>query len=472
MRLLGAIRLSNLTDETTSPERQREQINGYANLHGHTVIDITQDLDVSGATSPFEREFLGPWLTEPDKINKWDGICVTKLDLLTRSLRDFDDFREWCDTHGKVVLSVAESLDLSTPIGRMFANLLAMFAEFERERMGERRREAAAKIAEQGGWDGGLVPFGYRAERNGKGWKLVLDEKYAPIVQRMADDLLAGRGGLRAIARWLNAEDIPTTFELSRIRYGKPKRGDRWATSSVRSILQNPRLTEPPTILDYLTWSNVQEAMEVAKGDRTSGPRPTRMLLRIVYCDVCGGILHGFSNNNGVYYICENKRPISGERCPARLIPADELEQAFDDVVIDGYGHAPHLELVKTQGRSYKVQIDKTERAIRTLDLDDPEYDAKVAVLRTERARLKGLQTEQAAEEWKDDGRTISDVWPTLDKPQKRAYALERRWRFYAHRDADGEILLTGEGGSLLPDIESLQRLRVPSRRAAGRAYL
>jgi hypothetical protein len=344
----------------------------------------------------------------------------------------------------------------------MFANLLAMFAEFERERQGERRREAAIRIAEQGNWGGGLIPFGKRAERNGNAWRLVLDDEYARIVRRMATDIIAGRS-LRDVARWLNAEGVPTSNDLSRIRYGGQAKNAAWAPSSVKSILRNSALTEPPAVLDYSVWNDVQKALDKVKGDRTSGPRPTRMLLRIVYCGVCGGVLHGFSNANGVYYICENRRPVSGERCPSRLIPASDLEKVIDDVVADAYGSVPHKEPVTTRGRSYKTQINKVERDLRNLDQDDPEYDAKHDALRAERKRLHDLQkrdVEQATAGWQEDGRLVRDLWPTLDKVGKRAYLLERHWRFYARRAEDGLIEVTGEGGELMGDIEALSAVR------------
>ena len=64
MRLLPAIRLSLVTDSTTSPERQLEKIQQYARLGDHELIPITEadyDLDVSGAVSPFDRPGLGRW---------------------------------------------------------------------------------------------------------------------------------------------------------------------------------------------------------------------------------------------------------------------------------------------------------------------------------------------------------------------------------------------------------------------------
>ena len=89
--LATAIRLSIWDDSSTSPERQIEKIQNYARLGDHELVPISEseyDLDVSGAVSPWERPGLGPWLKE-DRLSMWDGICVAKLDRLTRTLIDF-----------------------------------------------------------------------------------------------------------------------------------------------------------------------------------------------------------------------------------------------------------------------------------------------------------------------------------------------------------------------------------------------
>jgi len=87
-RVLGAVRLSRLTDETTSPERQREDITLWAKLYGHTVTHITVDTDVSGSLPATLRPELGPWLTEPDKVAQWDILVSSKLDRISWSVRD------------------------------------------------------------------------------------------------------------------------------------------------------------------------------------------------------------------------------------------------------------------------------------------------------------------------------------------------------------------------------------------------
>src|SRR5258708_18300286 len=92
MRLLGVVRLSDITDETTSPERQLDKITTYAHLHDHEIAGVAQDLDVSGAVPPDRRPQLGPWLK---RLDEWDAVIVAKFDRLSRSVRDFAKFCSW-----------------------------------------------------------------------------------------------------------------------------------------------------------------------------------------------------------------------------------------------------------------------------------------------------------------------------------------------------------------------------------------
>ena len=67
-RVLGVRRLSHDTDASTSIERQGESIDHWAKTHGHTVVAMTQDTDVSGSVAPQDRDDLGPWLTDRAKL--------------------------------------------------------------------------------------------------------------------------------------------------------------------------------------------------------------------------------------------------------------------------------------------------------------------------------------------------------------------------------------------------------------------
>ena len=288
LRGIGARRLSNDTDESTSLKRQEEQIDAQAVAKDIDLIATPEDSDTSGAISPFDRKELGPWLTDPELIEQWDVLIVAKLDRLSRSIIDFGTLLKWCQDHGKTIISVAESLDFGTAAGRMFANLLIMFAQFERERMSERRSEAAAKLRKMAHWNGGTVNFGnmpvcichgQRECKKASGWELTPDPAVMPIVEHMAEMAISGSSG-GAIARWLNAEEVPT-----------PQGGTIWRPTSVLAVLRNPvlrgcvtqtqpngsgqRYAEPKiirnddgtpvrrtSILDDETWFKLQAALD------------------------------------------------------------------------------------------------------------------------------------------------------------------------------------------------------------------
>jgi hypothetical protein len=67
LRALIEIRLSNETEESTSPERQREQDEAYCGIKGWDIVHVCRDLDVSRAVSPFDRGDLGKWLTASER---------------------------------------------------------------------------------------------------------------------------------------------------------------------------------------------------------------------------------------------------------------------------------------------------------------------------------------------------------------------------------------------------------------------
>ena len=151
-RVLGARRLSHDTDASTSNERQGEAITGWAKLKDHTVVALTDDTDVSGAVSPFDRDDLGPWL-RPPRLHQWDVLVVAKLDRVSRSLVDFANLLTWCQEHGKVLVTVAKGLDFGTPAGQ-FIGKIVIFAEWERQTMRERRADAARKLYADAGFNG------------------------------------------------------------------------------------------------------------------------------------------------------------------------------------------------------------------------------------------------------------------------------------------------------------------------------
>ena len=90
-----------------------------------------------------------------------DVIVVYKVDRLTRSLADFAKLVELFDQHSVSFVSVTQSFNTTSSMGRLTLNVLLSFAQFEREVIGERVRDKIAASKRKGLWVGGPIPLGY-----------------------------------------------------------------------------------------------------------------------------------------------------------------------------------------------------------------------------------------------------------------------------------------------------------------------
>ncbi len=143
-RLIASIRLSKDKDTTNSPATQHADIEEWVAEHPGNRIDYwTEDMDVSGDTPMADRPGIGPFLAE-DRLGDWDGIIGYRMDRLFRNQLDFLLWvRDLGDVHGKVVIDVEDGTDTSTPAGRRTLNDRVQAADYERQRMVERRSKAA-----------------------------------------------------------------------------------------------------------------------------------------------------------------------------------------------------------------------------------------------------------------------------------------------------------------------------------------
>jgi len=135
MRVLGRVRLSRLTEESTSAARQREIIEQWAKANDHEIVGWAEDVDVSGSVDPFDTPQLGGWLRRPDE---WDILCAWKLDRVGRRAIPLNKLFGWTLENRKVLVCVSDNIDLSTWVGRLVANVIAGVAEGELEAIRER----------------------------------------------------------------------------------------------------------------------------------------------------------------------------------------------------------------------------------------------------------------------------------------------------------------------------------------------
>ena len=132
-----------------------------------------------------------------------DVIVVYKIDRLSRSLMDFAKLVETFEAHRVTFVSVTQSFNTTTSMGRLTLNILLSFAQFEREVIGERIRDKVAASKARGMWMGGKVPLGYDVANR----KLVINAVEAVRVRRVFELFVETGSGVETVRR-LQAEGV------------------------------------------------------------------------------------------------------------------------------------------------------------------------------------------------------------------------------------------------------------------------
>ncbi|MCA3385469.1 MAG: recombinase family protein [Roseomonas sp.] len=192
--------------EFNSLDAQREACEAYiASQRSEGWAAIREPYDdggVSGGT--LERPALQRLLADVEA-GLIDVIVVYKIDRLSRSLMDFARLVEIFDRNQVTFVSVTQSFNTTTSMGRLTLNILLSFAQFEREVIGERIRDKVAASRKRGMWMGGYVPLGYDVRDR----KLIINEAEAATV-RMIFKRFVAIGSATKLAKALVAESVRT----------------------------------------------------------------------------------------------------------------------------------------------------------------------------------------------------------------------------------------------------------------------
>jgi len=264
-----------------------------------------------------------------------DVVVVYKVDRLTRSLTDFARIVEAFDARNASFVSVTQSFNTTTSMGRLTLNVLLSFAQFEREVTGERIRDKIAASKKKGMWMGGFVPMGYAA--NGR--SLSIAETEAAVIRRIFERFLA-LGSVRDLKAELDREGITTRPFVS--ASNNRSWGNRpFSIGHLRSILQNPIYVgevrhkherypaQHPAIIEREQFDRVQALI-------SSRARRHRMRIGAEHINLLSGMLfdqHGqkftsaHSSKQGIryrYYVFVDR---SSPSAPCHRIPAGDIER-------------------------------------------------------------------------------------------------------------------------------------------------
>src|ERR671917_1222973 len=164
--------------ERETIELQEEFLGQYCALYDFEVAEIYKDDGVSG-TIPLHERPEGRRLLEDASAGKFDAVLVYKLDRLGRTLLVMVDAHDRLQEAGVALRSATEPIDTSTPSGRLIFQMLASFAEYDRENIAERTR-AGLHRSLRNRRHGGTIPYGYNLAPDGS---FVIVEKEADIVR-------------------------------------------------------------------------------------------------------------------------------------------------------------------------------------------------------------------------------------------------------------------------------------------------
>ena len=153
---------AGLEQDFNSLHAQRESCEAYIKSQTHEGWRLIKSCFDDGGFSGgnMDRPALQALLAEIQE-RRLDIVVVYKVDRLTRSLADFAKLVELFDAHGVSFVSVTQSFNTTTSMGRLTLNVLLSFAQFEREVTGERIRDKIAASKKKGLWMGGVLPLGY-----------------------------------------------------------------------------------------------------------------------------------------------------------------------------------------------------------------------------------------------------------------------------------------------------------------------
>lgn len=206
-----------------SIKAQKEKLLNYALIKEWKIYDIYIDEGLSG--KDLNRPKIIKLLKDIED-NKVNNVLVFKIDRLTRSTKDLINLIEFFQKKNCEFNSLTESIDTSSPTGRMFIKIIGLFAEFERETIAERIKLGLERKVKEGySICSSTVSYGYMKEKGNNIQKINKEESY--IVKKIYKEYLNGKS-IKEIKNELITKNIKT------------KKDKEWTNKTIRDILKNP----------------------------------------------------------------------------------------------------------------------------------------------------------------------------------------------------------------------------------------
>ena len=325
-----------LDQEFNSLDAQYEACSAYIASQRHEGWKLFKkrydDGGISGGT--LERPALLSLLADVES-GLIDMIVVYKIDRLTRSLSDFAKLIDCLEAKGCSFVSVTQSFNTSSSMGRLTLNVLLSFAQFEREVTAERIRDKIAASKRKGMWMEGMVPWGYKVHSDPKIQSLEICEERSSDIRHVYD-LYEELGCLSKVKR-----------AVDRLW---PERN--WSRGRIHNILINPiyigKIRHKSEVYEGLHAAIIEQdqfdrvqvqlqAKSVIKRGKHPSRGPSAFLVGKVFDETGDRLTPSKSKKSSgrvIRYYYSN-RLISGGADPTGWrLRADMLEQLLSEIVV------------------------------------------------------------------------------------------------------------------------------------------
>jgi site-specific DNA recombinase len=435
--------------DSESPEHHQERARYYAASKGWDIVEVYR-LDAISGKSVIDLPEARRMLNDV-KRGHIKGLIFSKLARLARNTKELLDIseifrREECD-----LISLSESIDTSTPAGRLFYTMIAAMATWEREEIAERVAASVPIRARMGKPLGGAASFGYRWQ----GKEIVVDDKEAPI-RKLIYELYLKHQRKRTVAS-----------ELNKMGY-RTRNGSKFSDTTVMRLIQDPaakgvRIANHtkstgegrkwiskdekdwihipcPAIVSEKLWNDCNSAMNSRyKPRKKIGPRAVFLLSGYIKCH-CGATMYVY-HKTPVYSCkkCRNKILVSDideiyhTQLKSFLLTDTDLDtyrQQNDALVIarEALMASAHKEvaiLKKKLGDYIDLKIAKTITNERLKELYDP-LEERLSALEKQVPQLQSeidfLKIQHlSADKVLQEARNLYDHWPNLPFEEKRS---------------------------------------------------
>jgi site-specific DNA recombinase len=319
-----------------SPEIHETRARAYAESRGWYVKEVYHLEAVSGKSVMEHPENIK--MLDDVRSGNINALIFSKLARLARNTKELLDFSDYFRENDADLISLQESIDTSTPVGRLFYTVIAAMAQWEREEIVDRVKASIPVRAKMGKSLGGKAPYGYQ-------WidgECIPHPDEAPICKRIFELFIEHRR-LRTVARLLNEAGYRTSngkpFEYSaikRVLTNPAAKGIRRANYVNRRSSNKKRSLKPESEWVYLPVESIVseelwDGCNAILADRPKRPpskKVKRLLAGFTYCE-CGQKMYPVSNSPK--YVCQKCR---------NKIPIVDLDDIYYEQ-LKGFFHSP-----------------------------------------------------------------------------------------------------------------------------------